>query len=347
MSHEASLPGGNLSHAPPRGVAPLSGMLALNLQALAEEWPQRRGRAALMSLVQRLERGEVPDATWCTTRPGLPAEMARLITLGLQTGTLETLMFDYLEQLRRSNDMRRLLLLSLCYPLGLLAIIGVVLWLVLVHLAPMFQSTFDEFQLELPWLTELILRMSAEVNRWGTTFAGVLLVGLVGCWWVVRGVGGRRAVQRIWRSIPFLGQGQRWVSLAHFCQLLATLVEWELPLPQALREAAGVTDDLGLAQAADSLAAAIEQGVSPAEAARGVREGLEELAVAFQGAGRRDDLVETLRASGEVFLARGRLQAHVVSWLLQPVLLFGLAVLVGALVVALFLPLLKLLNALS
>lgn len=323
------------------------GLLTIHLQALAEEWPQRHGRAALMSLVQRLQGGQVPDEAWRATLPGLPAELARLITLGLHRGALETLMFDYLEQLRRRNDMRRLLLMGLSYPLLMLVAIGGIFVLVLTNLVPMFQKTFEEFGLELPWLTELFLALSAGLKTWGTTFAGVMLVGLVGGWWVLRGVGGRGAVQSLWRSIPFLGQGQRWVSLANFCHLLATLVELEVPLPQALREAAGVTDDHSLAQDAVNLAAAIEQGMSPNEAVRPARDGLGELAAAFQRAGRPDDFLQALRATGEIFLARSRLQVHVLGWLLQPVLLFGLALLVGALMVALFLPLLKLLNALN
>lgn len=347
MSREAVDRGTNPSPAPPRPGTSPAGMLIFHLQALAEEWPQRPGRAALRSLVQRLERGEVPDEAWRATQPGLPHELSRLITLGLHTGALETLMFDYLEQLRRKNDLRRLLLLSLSYPLGLLVVMGGVLLLVLQNLVPMFHSLFEEFGLQLPWLTEVCLGLSAGLRTWGTTIAGVLLAGLLGGWCVLRGFGGRGAGQRLWRRIPLLGQGLRWVSLANFCQLLATLVELEVPLPQALREAAGVTDDHGLAVDAVRLAAAIEQGVAPHEAVRPARDGLGELAAVFQGANRHDDLVQALRATGEIFLARGRLQVHVLGWLLQPVLLCGLALLVGALVVALFLPLLTLLNFLS
>src|SRR5262249_15547185 len=139
----------------------------------------------------------------------------------------------------------------------------------------------------------------------------------------------------------------RWASLSNFCQLLATLMELEIPLPQALRAAADVNDDYSLARKARTAAVAIEHGQSPREAICQPGHCLPELGAAFHWAGRGGDFVESLRASGEVFSARSRVQTNLVLWIFEPVILTTLAISVGFLVIALFLPLIKLLNDLS
>jgi len=67
----------------------------------------------------------------------------------------------------------------------------------------------------------------------------------------------------------------------------------------------------------------------------------------FRWANRTDDFVQGLRAASEIFRARSRVQGNLSAWLLEPVLLLLLSVTVGFMVIALFMPLIKLLNDLS
>jgi type II secretory pathway component PulF len=321
--------------------------LTLSLQALAEELRQRRVKRALAAVVRRLEQGATLDEAFRAEPTGLPPDLARLIAISLPGGQVELLIHDYLENARRIGDLRRSLILGLTYPLVLLLVFLAVMVFLMTTLLPMFKNMFQEFDTELPALTEFFLKLSDVLVNHGATVALLALGVPAAVLGAMRVFGGRAVVQDMWRSIPLLGQGFRWASLSNYCHLLATLMELHVPLPQALRAAATANDDESLALAAERTADAIERGLSPDDAVRQTRSCLAELGPTLHWAGRGKDVVESLRATAEVFGARSRLQAQLVYWWCQPVLLIGLAVTIGTLVVALFLPLLKLLNDLS
>jgi type II secretory pathway component PulF len=321
--------------------------LTLSLQALAEELRQRRVKLALAAVVRRLEQGSTLDEAFRAEQHGLPPALARLIAVGLPGGQVELLIHDYLENSRRIGDLRRSLILGLTYPLLLLLVFLAVMLFFMGTVIPMFQKIFEDFGTALPALTEFFLKVSDVLVNHGWAVALVVLGLPAVVLGAIRVFGGRAVVQDLWRSVPLLGHGFRWASLSNYCHLLATLMELNVPLPQALRAAAAANDDESLALAAERTADAIECGQPPEEAVRQSRSYLAELGPTLHWAGRGKDVVESLRATAEVFGARSRLQAQLVYWWCQPVLLIGLAVTIGMLVVALFLPLLNLLNDLS
>lgn len=321
--------------------------ILLSLQALAEELPAREGRAAVATVVRRLERGEPLDAAFRAEQQRLPSELQGLIDIGLPSGRVDFLIHDYLEHCRRAGDLRRSVLTTMAYPVFLLAVLIAVMAMVFAAIVPVFASIFRDFNTSLPAITAGILRISdVFVHSWPTLLA--LVVGVPACAYVVLRVAlGRGGPQRVFRTIPVLGRGFRWASLSNFCQLLATLVELGAPLPQALRAVAAVNDDWSLTEAVYRAAQAIESGKSPQEAIQHQAHWLNELSAAFHWADRGDDFVESLRASGDVFAARSRVQTSLVFWVMEPLILLVVAVTIGVLIVALFLPFVKLLNDLS
>ena len=67
----------------------------------------------------------------------------------------------------------------------------------------------------------------------------------------------------------------------------------------------------------------------------------------FRWQGQPEAFARALRSSGELFATQARLHVGILGLLLQPLLLFFIVAFVGAMVVAMFLPLVKLLNELS
>jgi type II secretory pathway component PulF len=236
---------------------------------------------------------------------------------------------------------------SLAYPIALLAILFALLGFMNLAIVPKFTRIFEDFGTELPWLTRFVTGASNSLLYYWPAWLAALLGIPLAVYAAVRTFGGPGGPQGVWRSIPIVGQGFRWASLSNFCQLLATLMELEVPLPQAIRAAADMNDDYSLGQRAHQAALAIEKGQSPRQAVSQPGHWLSELGAAFYWADRGGDFVESLRASGEVFNARSRVQTNLLMYLFEPVVLVTLAVTVGAIILALFMPLIKLLNDLS
>lgn len=315
-----------------------------NLRALGEDIIPVRARPAVQELADRIERGESPLVAYSAVRDRLPVSMRTLLQLGLERGRLDLLLSSYLDHSRRMSDIRASLWTSLAYPLFLfMVVIGVCLGMVL-YITPMFIRIFEDFDTQLPYLTLMIVNVTQVLRQYG----GYIVLGLLFLafciWGILHVVGGPGLPQKVFRGVPCLGSVFRWASLSSLCELLAMLVELELPLPEALRTAAKSTDDyslaLGLQQSAEQLTAGVPVGdlsyALPVE-----------LRATLRWANQPAVLIEALRSSGQVFSARSRVDLHLTRWMLEPVAVFTVAVCVGVTAISLFMPLVKLLNDLS
>lgn len=325
--------------------APLS--LVLSLQALSEELPARQGRDAVAAVAHRVECGEALEPAFRAEQAKLPRELRGLMELGLPSGRVDFLIQDYLEHCRRVGDLRRSVWVSLAYPLFLLLFLAGVLLCMFMLIVPVFRQIFEDFNTQLPDVTVLIVGISDLIWHHWVTLLVVLVAAPTAVYVALRLLGGAAGPQTAFRTIPVLGRSFRWASLSNFCHLLATLVELGVPLPQALRASAGVTDDLLLAEGVRRAAHTIETGQAPRDAIRNAGAWVSEMAPAFHWADRDLEFAESLRASGEVFGARSRVQSSLLFWVLEPVFLFLVAMSVGLVVIAMFMPLIKLLNDLS
>ena len=62
---------------------------------------------------------------------------------------------------------------------------------------------------------------------------------------------------------------------------------------------------------------------------------------------RHNRFPEAFHAVGDVFEGRARFQASLIAWVVEPILIFGIAVMTASVIVALFMPIIKLLNDLA
>lgn len=329
----------------PSGRMPLS--LLTNLRALSEDLPRKRLRLVLSELSDRVEHGESLPVAYSAVRDRLPKGMAALFDVGLARGRIDLLLGSYLDHARRLSDLRTSMWVSLAYPVLLAVTVLIICLFLPLFVVPSFKSIFQDFGTELPGITLFFVGLSDLVRNQGLTLLIVCAVGFVCLWGVLRATGGRALPQQLFRSIPCIGRVFRWASLAGFTETLAILIDMQSPLPEALRLAGETTDDHLLADRAKQLAAAMEQGQPPNEP-NGARWALgRELGGVMRWAGNNRLFAEALRSSGEIFAARSRVELHLAAWLFEPVMLFVIAVSVGLCVIALFMPLIKLLNDLS
>lgn len=317
--------------------------LATGLRAYAEECPARSA-VALRQLAASVEAGT--PLSRAVEQPGLslPPYLAGLIEGGLRSNTLGVMLEYYLQQRRRLRRLGQQAALDIIYPLLVLLITAVVGTSILVWLVPMFKVLFDDFAVELPALTQLVFHLSslALFLKWPLIFAlaGVAIVLLVIL------IGGRWITVLLDR-IPFIGQTARYATMSEFCYLLSPLVESGVPIQKSLLAISSVmepsrvrSDTLRLARLFDgseSLAdMADERDLLPAE-----------LVHLLRWENRGSAFGEILKSWAEMFGRMASGHSAKVTAILTPFLMLGVGFLVGLLVIALFMPLVKLLNELS
>ncbi len=323
-------------------------MAVMSLRALSEELSVTGQRRAINDLATALQGGADAETALSTVRVTLPRRLGQMIQLGLKYDRLDWFAAHYLESTRRATEGRHRLITSLGYPAVAGLAVSVIACFFLLSIVPMFKHIFEDFGTELPELTKVIIAISNSVRGGvcGFVMLAVIAGGIVLL--LTRMIGGPAVLDAVIAEVPLLGTATRFMRLSEFCELLALLVEAELPLPVALEALADTVDDTRLARGARHAAALIRRGIESPSAAELRGSGWpSDLGDVFRWSDRHEEFVQGLRAASEIFGARSRVQGNLSAWLLEPVLLLMLSVGVGLLVIALFMPLIKLLNDLS
>lgn len=316
------------------------------LTALAEEAQSSAARRALRQLARRVEQGESLPEALASTPTRLSPALLLLAERGLQFGRFDSVLHWTVEQTRRSNELRRQLWFALAYPVFLLAIAVGVASFVLFYIVPQFAKIFEDFGTELPSLTQAVVFVSRiGVNYWlpclGVLLVLLILVTVVSIGW------GHWLVTRRWSgSIPLIGPLFRMAALTEFCHLLAVFIEAQMPLATSVRVAAESSEDQWLRLTGEQLALDIERGIGAEMAA--LTCGLpSSLAHVLRETSSPTVMADALHGLGDIYAARTEVNARLTSTVIEPFAMIFTVVGLGTIVIALFLPLFKLLNELS
>lgn len=321
--------------------------LEAGLRALGEEVPSLRLRRVLVRMSDELAAGQSPDEVLSRGGRGLPRYIRGMIEAGVRTGQLGTFLAEFLVILRR----RKRILLEFFLPLlNPLILVPLTLWLVAVPLSRLtaqFKEIFNSFGVELPAITILLMNLSALasvsslLSLTAVMLLSVLVIALLR--YVLGPATWTRAVQRI----PLIGTNSRMRGMSEFCSLLGLLVQGRVPLPEALEITSGALKDANLRAGSRKLSRRVSDGESLYEGATRLSHFPVELRNLFRWEDRGAAFGEILRQAGVVFAARSRVHLGLLWLILPPLMLMIVGGVLVLTVIALFLPLMKLLNELS
>jgi type II secretory pathway component PulF len=317
--------------------------LARGLRAYAEEYPSQSA-AALRHLAEAVESGTPLSSAIRQPGISIPTYLGGLIEGGLQSNTIGVMLEQYLHQRRRQRRLGQRAVLDFAYPLVVLLLTCVIGLSLLTWLVPMFKQMFEDFDLELPYMTRFVFMLASMVAllKWPimlglAAFSLVLVLLFVGSRWTIA----------IFDRIPFLGRSARYATMAEFCSLLAPLVQAGVPITRSLQAVASAMQPSLVRSGTVHLSKAYDGSETLAELADERSLLPPELVHLLRWEDRGQAFAEILKSWSELFgrLASGH--SAKVSAMLAPLLMLGIGVFVGFLVIALFMPLVGLLNMLS
>jgi type II secretory pathway component PulF len=324
------------------GGLPLEGGLA----AIAEEYPSGRMGRALRRLVCELERGS--DLEKALAASGAPAYLPPLIRAGNRSGRTAEILDNFVAGSQVVSDLRQTVWMVVAYPLAALCLLVPLGLLVVGWIVPEFAEIFHGFDVRLPWITEALILISRFLTEHGMAllFGLAVLVGLPLL--LLRMMNGAGATRRIVYWIPVIGRLVRWMALARFSSLLSFLVEGRLPLDEALLLAGDASGDSAIYDDCRALATRLRMGQTLGAAVNESRRFPTAFVRALGMERDPEGLSEVLQSIAEMYSGRARSLAAILLVSILPDLLVAfVAISVGLVIFALFLPLIDLLNKLS
>ncbi len=319
---------------------------ALRLVAEGARKPQER--ALLDDLADQVSAGHsVADALRKHQSTFTPLYIA-LVNAGEQSGAFDVMLMRVADMLERSLAVRAKVKKALVYPCVVVLVAIVVMAVMLIFVVPMMDSVFQGFGAELPAFTRLVLDLSESLARlWWVVLAGAILLGATLRWSLKRFDGFALLVDRFLLRVPLVGKLLLESTLARFCETLATSFAAGTPLIEALTMLAPSAQNRVLSQAILTVRDQVSVG-EPLHKAMRESGSFPDLVVQMvrigEESGRLDSMLS--RAARHFSEAVDTL-ADGLSEALGPVVMMVLAVLVGGLLVAMYMPMFSLGGALG
>ena len=243
-----------------------------------------------------------------------------------------------IDQDRAFLDLWRRLVVSLAYPVLLFALTTLLLIAALFLVVQPMRAVFEDFGTELPGVTEFWIRMSDELPF---AVVSALAIGTL-VLLAIRLIGGAAMWDRFLAGIPLFGPLIHLASVSQMLRLLEIMLSHQLPLPEALRLTASGARSANMRNVSMWLAKGCEAGVPLADLMEATLQIPSSVVPVVRWGEANDSLGEAMRSAYELLEGRIRLQGSLVGMFLSPLILIFIGTTIGSLIIAMFLPLVSL-----
>jgi type IV pilus assembly protein PilC len=271
-----------------------------------------------------------------------------MVKAGELGGVLEVVLTRLAEYQEKAQKLKGKIVSAMVYPLIVLFIAVAIMTFLMLFIVPKFRKMFDEMGdgAELPAISEFVFGFSDAMLARPLVLPNAvwLLFLLFGGWMAfgawTRTVKGRSMVDRLKLKLPIFGNIQQKSAIARFSRTLGTLVTSGVPILQALNITRDTAGNVVVAEAIDKVHDAVKEGESIVTPMTGASEIFPNLVVSMVDVGEETgQLPEMLLKIADVYDDEVDGAVTALTSILEPLMIVFLAVVVGAIVFALFLPL--------
>jgi type IV pilus assembly protein PilC len=315
--------------------------LLRSLRILEEQEESRTLRAVIRELELSIENGGSFSEAIALYPRIFTALYVNLVRAGESAGALDLALCRLAEFMEKAQRIKGKLKAALVYPCIVLVVATAVTGLLMTVIVPRFRDVFEGL-LEgaaLPAFTRFVFGVSGMIVH---RLPFVLLAAAsAGCLFMVsvRTALGRRLFDQVKLSLPVIGPLFRKAAISRFARTFGTLVGSGVPILQALTIVEGTAGNLIIGEVIARVREQVKQGDPIAPNLKASRVFPAMVAGLVDVGEQTGALPELLMKIADTYEEEFDNAASGLTSLLEPILIILLAVIVGSIVVAMFLPL--------
>ena len=272
-----------------------------------------------------------------------------MVKAGELGGVLEVTLTRLAEFAEKAEKIKGKVKAALFYPMAVLTVAVGIVGLLMVVVVPKFEAIFKDMLGDegLPEFTMLVLNISRFIQNNFIATAGIVAGFVISFKLFVRTKFGARVFDRFQLIVPVFGPVISKVAISRFTRTLGTLISSGVPILQSLNIVRETSSNIMFSEAVQLIHDSVKEGetiVGPLEASKV----FPPMVVSMVDVGEQTGaLPEMLMKVADNYEEEVDNAVSAMTSLLEPIMIVFLAVVVGSIVIAMFMPLIKLMDSLG
>lgn len=213
-----------------------------SLRILAEQAKPGRLKYSLEDTVEEIEGGSTLSEAMSKSPKCFDRLYVNMIKAGEAGGALELILQRLADFKERAESLKRKVQGAMIYPVVVISVAVVILTGIMIWIVPSFRDIFTEFGLELPAMTEMLVSVSNWVGQYWYLIPGIPVAIMLFVKLLRKFKHGRIGWDQYILKVPIFGQLVEKNTLARTARTLGTLIASGVPILEALnitRDTAG------------------------------------------------------------------------------------------------------------
>jgi type IV pilus assembly protein PilC len=268
-----------------------------------------------------------------------------LVVAGEEGGILDNILTRLANYIEKAEALKKKVKSAMVYPSVIVSVAVIVVVVLMIFVIPVFESMFKSAGQSLPLPTMIVVVISKAIRKYIVIFipAAIALFYLLKKWRQTEN--GRTVIDKLLLQLPVFGPLFKKISVARFSRTLGTLVSSGVPILDGLNIVSKTSGNKTIETAILNARASIREGETIAEPLN--RAGIFppmviQMISVGESTGALDSMLSKIADfyEDEVDVAVGNLTS-----LLEPLLMCFLGVVIGGVVIAMYLPIFQMANA--
>jgi len=317
------------------------------LEAMAQQNPNAAFKSTLEQVRGDVEGGSTLADAMARHPKVFDPLYTNMIAAGEAGGILDTILQRLATFIEKIVKLKRALRSAMIYPVVVLSIAAIVVSIILWKVIPVFRTLFEGFNVQLPLMTRMVIAASSFLETY--LIFMVAAVGLIafGIRSYYKTDNGRHTIDKFLLRIPVLDEVFRKIGVARFTRTLATLLTSGVSILEGLDITARTSGNAILEDTILQVRKNIEEGktiVEPMKQSNFFPSMVTQMVSVGETTGELDTMLVKIADYYEEEVDN---TVASMMTILEPMLMVVLGVIVGGIVIAMYMPLFKLIQTLS
>ncbi|MFA6106968.1 MAG: type II secretion system F family protein [Patescibacteria group bacterium] len=234
--------------------------LSSALRTLARQTESKKFSGILIDIAQKVEKGDSFHESLHSHEKIFGELFISMIEAGEISGKLEEVLGQVYIQSKRSHELKSKVKSALAYPVIVLVSMSGIGAFMIVFIVPKITEMFEGFSAELPLPTKILIAVSNAIVANGLLSAAIFIAAVISLIAILRTRKGKYYFQYLILHAPVFSPIIKKINLANFARVMGSLLKTDIMIIKSFQIAANVSPNLHYREALRTTAEKIKKG---------------------------------------------------------------------------------------